>query len=130
MSPRDDRDAVVRAEYAGIDERMLEKHHKEVSQIMKKELRQWKHLRIIGYIVYPVLIGVSVVLLLRSGGAADIAAKVDDGLFALAMLMVAQIFMIQFHAQRINVGIRKDINELTLAVRELKEWAGSTKGSV
>ena len=88
--------------------------------------RKFKRLRWIPLSVSIVLIVLATVFLVRFGEeTGDLTRQVSLGVGAIMMFLMATLFIVQYHIDRVNLEIRRDIKELTLAVIDLKE--GLTK---
>jgi hypothetical protein len=53
--------------------------------------------------------------------AGRVTGELRPVILSIVMFLVAVLVLVQYHVDRINLEIRRDIKELTLAVLELKE---------
>jgi hypothetical protein len=86
-------------------------------RIRRFERRRWIFLSVSGLLV--VLGASSFVNFGEEAGR--VTAELRPVIFSIVMFLIAMLFLVQYHVDRINLEIRRDIKELTLAVLELKE---------
>lgn len=89
---------------------------------LEKRMRRFERLRWVPLSVSGLLIVLGAVFLVRFGEeSGSVARELRPILLSIVMFLMAVLFIVQYHVDRINLEIRRDIKELTLAVLELKE---------
>jgi hypothetical protein len=96
-------------------------YRKEVEKIMEKEIRWFKWSKIAVFSVTPLLILSAIIYMGRMEETANLQKEIYWGFLAILAFLMAMNALIPFYSNRYTLEIRKDIKELTLAIKELKE---------
>lgn len=89
---------------------------------LEKRMRKFERLRWIALSVAGLLIVLGALFFVRFGEeSGSVTRELRPVVLSSVMFLMAVLFIVQYHVDRINLEIRRDIKELTLAVLELKE---------
>jgi heme A synthase len=89
---------------------------------LEKRTRRFERLRWIALGVSGLLIVLGALFFVRFGAeSGSVTRELRPMILSIVMFLIAVLFLVQYHVDRINLEIRRDIKELTLAVLELKE---------
>ncbi len=89
---------------------------------LEKRMRRFERLRWIALSVSGLLIVLGALFFVRFGEeSGSVTRELRSVVLSIVMFLTAVLFIVQYHVDRINLEIRRDIKELTLAVLELKE---------
>ena len=89
---------------------------------LEKRMRRFERLRWIALSVAGLLVVLGALFFVRFGAeSGSVTRELRPVVLSIVMFLMAVLFIVQYHVDRINLEIRRDIKELTLAVIELKE---------
>ncbi len=98
-----------------------EKYRKEVEKLMEKEDRRFKVQKVTYWCVAPLLIVESVIFSMKLDDAATTQEQFRYLFWALWPFLFVMLMQIQYFGARNTLEIRKEVKELMLAIKELKE---------
>ncbi len=111
-------------EQEGICQAQSDKYRKEVEKLMEKETRKLKWQKVSYWAVAPLLILESVWFSTKLDDAATVQIQLRYLLWAIWPFLFVMLMQIQYFANRNTIEIRKEVKELMLAIKELKDRTG------
>ena len=111
-------------EQEGIGQVQSGKYRREVEKLMEKENRRLMWQKLTYWCVAPALLLESVWFSMKIDDAATTQAQLRYLFWAIWPFLFVMLMQIQYFANRNTIEIRKEVKELMLAIKELKEKTG------